>query len=58
MNHAERILTCALFIVRKAHLDPNEVRSAVNCAVLPASAEVREQFAAASARLLAALPDP
>lgn len=47
--------TDALFIVRRAGLEPGRIRSAVEEAVMPESEEVREQFALASARLLHAL---
>ena len=52
IDHAD-----ALFIVRRARLVPDQIRVALERAVLPESAEVREQFAGASARLWGALRD-
>ena len=45
----------ALFIVQAACLHAEDVRAAIDRAVLPSSEDVREQFASASARLLASL---
>ena len=48
-------LSDARFIVRAGRLTRESITAAIACARLPASPEVREQFALASRRLLAGI---
>jgi hypothetical protein len=51
IDHAD-----ARFIVAAAGLTPAQIKEAIAAARIPDSAEIREQFALASRRLLAAMP--